>query len=56
MEADFGEVRLCHLEDVVAVGKEDISAFFVGCHELMFPLLEGFEGGFVVTLNPAGFI
>ena len=44
MEADFGEVALGHLEDIVGVGHEDVSPLLVESHELVFALLECFEG------------
>ena len=56
VEADFGEVGLGHLEDVVGVGEEYVSAFAVDCHKLMFAALEGFEGIGIVALYPACFV
>ncbi len=40
MEADVGEVLLCHGEDVAAVGEEYVAAFAVDSHELMLAFLE----------------
>ena len=56
VEADFGEVSLGHLEDVVGVGEEDVAALFVYGHELMLALLEGGERFGVVAFDPAGFV
>lgn len=52
MEINLGEVVTGHLEDVVGVGKEDVAAFAVDCHVLLFAALEGIEGGGIVTFNP----
>ena len=40
VEADVGEVLLCHGEDVAAVGEEYVAPLAVDCHELMFAFLE----------------
>lgn len=56
MEFDGREVRLGHLEDVVAVGEEHVSTLLIGRHELVFPFFEGCQCLGVVTLDPAGFI
>ena len=40
VEADFREVGLGHLEDVVAVGEEYVATFAVGGHELVFTAAE----------------
>lgn len=56
MELDFRKILLCHLQHIIGVGKKYISAIFVFCHELMFAVLEGIEGFFIVTLNPASFV
>ena len=40
VEADFWEVGLGHLEDVVAVGEEYVATFAVGGHELVFTAAE----------------
>ena len=53
VEGDFREVLLCHLQDVVAVSKEYVTAFAVECHELVLALLERFQRVLVVTLDPA---
>ncbi len=56
VEADFGEVGLGHLEDIVAVCEEDVAAVFVFCHELVFALFEGLECYRVVAFNPTCFV
>lgn len=40
MEADVGEVLLSHGQDVAAVGEENVAAFAVYSHKLVFALLE----------------
>lgn len=40
VEADVGEVLLCHSEDVAAVGEEYIAPLAVDCHELVLAFLE----------------
>ena len=56
VEADVFEIVLSHLEHIATVGQEDVAAFAVLGHVLELALLEGFELGGVVTLNPAGFL
>lgn len=56
MEGYVGEVCLCHLQHVVAVSKENVSAFFVNCHELLFASFEGSESFGFVAFNPACFV
>lgn len=56
MKANLGEVGLGHLEDVVAVGQEDVTSLFVGGHVLALALFEGFERSRVIAFYPAGFV
>lgn len=44
MESDFREVILSHCEYKLRIGHEDVAAFAVESHELVFALLECFEG------------
>ena len=52
MEADLREVVACHLEHIVAVGKENIAPLLIHSHKLMFTLLESGQCLFVVALIP----
>ena len=56
VEADGGEVVLSHLQDVVAVGEEDVATLLVYGHILMLAGLEGAQSLFVIALYPAGFV
>ena len=56
MKCYVGEVCLCHLQDVVAVGKEYVSSFFVDCHELLFASFESSESFGLFAFDPAGFV
>mgnify|MGYP001772402803 CR=1 FL=1 len=42
VEFNFGEVGLCHLQDVTGVGEEDVAAVAVYSHKLVFAGFEGF--------------
>ena len=48
MEAYGGEVVLCHLKDIVGIGEEDVAAFAIGGHVLVFAFFECLEFGCVV--------
>ena len=48
MEAYGGEVVLCHLKDIVGIGEEDVAAFEIGGHVLVFAFFECLEFGCVV--------
>ena len=50
------EVHLRHLEHVARVGQEDVAPLAVLGHVLVLALLEGFELGRVVALDPAGLV
>ena len=53
MEANVFKVVLRHLEDVTGVSEENISAFTVFCHILIFTLLEVFQFCGIVAFYPA---
>ena len=53
VEADFGEVALCHLEHIARVGKENVASLAVESHKLVLAALEGFECLGIVALYPA---
>lgn len=52
MEADFWEIVLGHLEDVVGVGEEDITPLAVDGHKLVLALLECLKSLRAVALYP----
>lgn len=56
MEFDMLEVLLGHLQNIAAVGQEDVSSVAVFCHILVFALLERLQFCLVIALNPACFI
>lgn len=56
VELDVLEVHLRHLEHVARVGQEDVAALAVLGHVLVLALLEGFELGGVIALDPAGLV
>ena len=53
MEADMLEVLLRHLKHIARVSEEDIAAFAVLRHVLVFTLLEVLEFFGRIALNPA---
>ena len=50
------EVLLGHLQNIAAIGQEDISSVAVFCHILVFAFLERLQFCLVIALNPACFI
>lgn len=56
VEADLGEIVLCHGEHKLGVGKEYIASFTVESHELMFAFLEGLECGRIIAFYPTGLV
>ena len=56
VEADVLEVDLRHLEHVATVGEEHVATFDILGHELVLTLLECFELGSIVALNPASLV
>lgn len=50
------EVLLGHLQNIAAIGQEDVSSVAVFCHILVFALLERLQFCLVIALNPACFI
>ena len=56
METDTLEVVLCHLQHIVAVGKEHIAPLNILCHVLIFAFLEVLKFGGIVALYPTGLV
>ena len=50
------EVHLSHLQYVTRIGQENVAAFAVLGHVLVFTFLEGIQFGRIVAFNPAGFV
>lgn len=56
MKLNLGKIILSHLEHIVGVGEEHISAFFIYGHKLMLTLFECVKSLLIITFNPACFI
>lgn len=50
------EVHLSHLQYVTRIGQENVAAFAVLGHVLVFAFLKGIQFGRIVAFNPAGFV